>query len=151
MLDARVRLLEGAKPLRHGARVRIHHGARSTNARIRLLDGEEVRPGGSVLARVRLEEPLVVLSGDRFVLRALAPPVTVGGGTVLDPSPEDRRPGSEWLEALESGRRASWAQVATFAGYFDQSHLIRDFTEFSGLAPSSYVSRGAGMRNHVPL
>ena len=36
-------------------------------------------------ARVRPEEPLLVLPGDRFVVRSLAPQVTIGGGTVLDP------------------------------------------------------------------
>ena len=41
-IDARVRLLESAKPLAHGALVRMHHGTRSTNARVRLADGEEI-------------------------------------------------------------------------------------------------------------
>src|SRR3712207_6722432 len=41
--DARLMLLEGAKPLAHGVRVRLHHGTRATNARIRLFDREELR------------------------------------------------------------------------------------------------------------
>lgn len=101
-LDARVRLLESARPLAHGVRVRLHHGTRSTNARIRLTDGEELLPGASALARLRLDEPLVTLPGDRFVLRSMDG-VTVGGGTVLDPSATGRRPDPSWLEALESG------------------------------------------------
>jgi AraC-like DNA-binding protein len=55
------------------------------------------------------------------------------------------------LEALEAGRAHGWAQIAAFSGYFDQSHLIRDFAEFSGLAPSAYKPGGSGGRNHVPL
>lgn len=102
-LDARLRLLENARPLRHGARVRLHHGTRDTNARVRLLDREELSPGDVALARLKLEDPLVVLSGDRFVVRALTPQVTIGGGTVLDPAPTGRRPDSGWLEALEGG------------------------------------------------
>jgi selenocysteine-specific elongation factor len=102
-LDVRVRLLEGAQPLAHGVRVRLHHGTRSTNARIRLTGREELRPGESALARLRLAEPLTALPGDRFVLRSLAPQVTVGGGTVLDPAPTGRRPDTAWLEALETG------------------------------------------------
>jgi selenocysteine-specific elongation factor len=39
-LDVRVRLLEGAKPLAHSVRVRVHHGTRSANARVRLTGGE---------------------------------------------------------------------------------------------------------------
>jgi selenocysteine-specific elongation factor len=101
-LDVRVRLLESAKPLAHGVRVRLHHGTRSTNARVRLADGEELQPGTSSLARLRLDEPFVTLPGDRFVLRSMDG-VTVGGGTVLDPAATGRRPDPSWLEALESG------------------------------------------------
>ena len=31
-----------------------------------------------------------------------------------------------------------WAAIAIDAGYFDQSHLIREFLEFSGLTPNAY-------------
>jgi selenocysteine-specific elongation factor len=101
-LDVRVRLLESAKPLAHGIRVRLHHGTRSTNARVRLTDREELEPGARALARLRLDEPFVTLRGDRFVLRSMDG-VTIGGGTVLDPSATGRRLDPSWLEALESG------------------------------------------------
>ena len=104
--DARIRLLAGSTPLRHGHRVRLHHGTHDTNARIRLFGRRELNPGESAMARLRLEEPLVLLAGDRFVLRSLAPQVTVGGGTVLDATPVGRRPEPGWLEALESGDTA---------------------------------------------
>ena len=101
--DARLRLLEGAAPLAHGTRVRLHHGTRTINARVRLSGAGELAPGKDVFARIRPEEPLVVLPGDRFVLRSLAPQITIGGGTVLDPAPAGRRPDPAWLEALEGG------------------------------------------------
>ncbi len=110
-LDARVRLLESAKPLAHGVRVRLHHGTRSTNARVRMTDREELEPGARALARLRLDEPLVTLRGDRFVLRSMDG-VTIGGGTVLDPSATGRRPDPSWLEALESGDAATAVPLA---------------------------------------
>jgi selenocysteine-specific elongation factor len=110
-LDARVRLLESARPLAHGTRIRFHHGTRSTNARIRLTDGEELLPGTGTLARLRLDEPFVTLSGDRFVLRSMDG-ITVGGGIVLDPSATGRRPDPSWLEALESGDATKAVPIA---------------------------------------
>ena len=110
--DARVRVLEAAKPLAHGVRLRLHHGTRATNARMRLFDREEIAPGESALARLRVEEPLILLPSDRFVLRSLTPQVTVGGGTVLDVAPGGRRPDLEWLEALESGEAARTIPLA---------------------------------------
>jgi AraC-like DNA-binding protein len=48
-----------------------------------------------------------------------------------------------------------WAALATTCGYFDQSHLINDFNEFSGSSPTQYVRlRQPDPRlkdNHVPL
>jgi selenocysteine-specific elongation factor len=110
-LDARVRLLENAWPLAPGIRVRLHHGTCSTNARVRLTDREELEPGTRALARLRLDEPFVTLRGDRFVLRSMDG-ITIGGGTVLDPSATGRRPDPSWLEALESGNAAKAVPLA---------------------------------------
>jgi AraC-like DNA-binding protein len=35
----------------------------------------------------------------------------------------------------------NWAAIAFDLGYFDQSHLIREFLEFSGLTPTDYLNR----------
>jgi AraC-like DNA-binding protein len=34
---------------------------------------------------------------------------------------------------------ADWAGIAIECGYFDQSHMIRDFQEFSGVSPAAYL------------
>jgi transcriptional regulator GlxA family with amidase domain len=53
-----------------------------------------------------------------------------------------------------------WAQLALEQGYFDQSHLIRDFVAFSGISPADYLRRLPDLRNdgtspikfnHLPL
>ena len=96
--DAVLRLLPAAPPLRHGARVRCHHGTAETMARVALSAAlgaaagtseflSALEPGGAAFARVRLEAPLALARGDRFVLRAYSPPVTIAGGEVLDPLP----------------------------------------------------------------
>ncbi len=39
---------------------------------------------------------------------------------------------------LDRAPQGTWAQVAARAGYFDQAHLIRDFRQFAGAAPSEF-------------
>jgi selenocysteine-specific elongation factor len=62
----------------HGARVTVHHGTREAPARLHRLGGR--------FWQVRLERPLIAAAGDRLVIRRLAPPDTLGGGVVLDPT-----------------------------------------------------------------
>ncbi|MGM9481850.1 DUF6597 domain-containing transcriptional factor [Roseateles sp. NT4] len=44
-----------------------------------------------------------------------------------------------------------WAQIAAGAGYFDQSHLIREFRQVAGMAPGAYVPVQADQPSHVAL
>jgi selenocysteine-specific elongation factor len=81
ILDASLDL-GGAEP---PARAQIHHGTRETPARIVPRDGGRWQ--------MRCERPLIASQGDRFVVRSIAPPGTLGGGVVLDPrARRTRRP-----------------------------------------------------------
>ena len=59
----------------------------------------------------------------------------------------------------QAAATTDWAQLAIACGYFDQSHLIRDFTAFTGVSPADYRRRkerldraGVHMkRHHLPL
>jgi AraC-like DNA-binding protein len=44
-----------------------------------------------------------------------------------------------------------WAQIAAGAGYFDQSHLIREFRQLAGMAPGAYAPVQADRPTHVAL
>lgn len=55
------------------------------------------------------------------------------------------------LAALAAVPRPDWAQLALDAGYFDQSHLIREFREFAGVSPREYAARAPASPNHLPL
>ena len=91
-LLADVALLEGvASRLGPRTRVRFHLGTSDVGARV-VASGGALTPGEARHVRVVLDEPVVARAGDRFVLRGIAPVVTIGGGIVADPQPPHRRP-----------------------------------------------------------
>ena len=108
--DGRVTLLAGAPALKYGARVRFHQGTSEVMARLAIGAARSVpgrpagdaaeespvfpgvlEPGGSAFMRLHLEQPAALTRGDRFVLRAYSPMITIGGGVVLDPAPPNGR------------------------------------------------------------
>ncbi len=83
-------------PLGHRARVRVHLGTAEVLGRV--YPRAPLAPGGTASARIVLESPVVARGKDRFVLRRYSPMTTIGGGTVLDPSPSRR---ARWIPGLE--------------------------------------------------
>ena len=55
-------------------------------------------------------------------------------------------------ELVREATEPDWAAVALECGFFDQSHLIRDFGAFSGLSPVAYLNQRSKhvLLNHVP-
>jgi selenocysteine-specific elongation factor len=74
-----------------------------------LLDGNELAPGASAIAQLRLEKPVLLLPGDRFILRQFSPVETIGGGVALDVRAARHRRNdphvAQLLETLERGNR----------------------------------------------
>ena len=77
-------------PLRAALGSHVDHGTREVLGRVLLMDREQLLPGESGFAQVRLEEPLMPRYDDRFIVRSYSPVYTVGGGVVLDALPARR-------------------------------------------------------------
>ncbi|HYL63545.1 MAG TPA: selenocysteine-specific translation elongation factor [Candidatus Methylomirabilis sp.] len=108
-LDVRITLLPSAGKMKHRARAHFHSGTAETIAEVYFHGQGELMPGQSALAHLRLQDEVLALSGDRYIVRQFSPVATIGGGVVLDPLP--RRPTARdasravFLETLATGRR----------------------------------------------
>ena len=90
-LAVELTLLDDAPdPIGSWTPIRCFAGAAEVVGKVRSL-GDPITPGASGLAELRLGQPLVVIRGDRFVIRRPSPATTLGGGHVLDPAWRRRR------------------------------------------------------------
>jgi len=87
--DAKLTLLPSARALGDRTKVHLHVHTSETIAQVRWLEElAAVEPGGTAFAQISVADPLVLVPGDRFILRQFSPVVTIGGGQVLDIAPQ---------------------------------------------------------------
>ncbi len=70
------------RPIRHGTTVSFHTGSAETMAKVRLLEGDDLKPGASTWAQLALDRPVAAVKGDRYIIRS--PMETLGGGGIVD-------------------------------------------------------------------
>jgi selenocysteine-specific elongation factor len=92
MVDVSVELLRSApRKLKNRAKVRFHTGTSEIIATVVVLDRDELNPGDSCFAQIRLDQPTAVLPHDRFVLRSYSPVRAIGGGEIITALPKKRK------------------------------------------------------------
>ncbi len=88
-ITAHVRVLaESPLPVRHRARLRVHLGTQEVLAGVRLLRGTSLEPGESGIVQLISSQPFVTRGRQPLIIRAESPLVTLGGGIVLQCSPD---------------------------------------------------------------
>ncbi|MGB8646826.1 MAG: selenocysteine-specific translation elongation factor [Anaerolineae bacterium] len=136
MLDAHIEWLESTpRPLAHNQELELFAFASQVEVRVRLLDGDELRPGASGWAQLVLAAPIVIAKGDRFILRYPSPSLTVGGGTVVDPHPQARH---------RRGRPEIIAQLAR-AEQGTPPELVLQYVEMHGPLEAHQLARPLGL------
>jgi selenocysteine-specific elongation factor len=106
--EVQISLLKDAKPLKNRARVHFQAFTSETIAEVALHGITELKPGATAFAQLRSAEPLLLLPGDRAILRQFSPVITIGGAVVLDTFPMARQKEDvvqRFLQTLSSGNR----------------------------------------------
>jgi selenocysteine-specific elongation factor len=152
-LDVELSLLSSAKPLKDRARLHFHSHTSETIATVVLYGKKQVEPGESALAQLRLSEPVLLLPGDRFIIRQFSPVITSGGGVVVENTPprkvknaadyarfltilaEELRAGSLRTRVMASGARGlsiaeavartGWTAQQIIAGVSENPEVVR--------------------------
>ncbi len=102
MVDVRLSLLgHSNRTVKNQSRLHFYSGTSELLCRAVLLDREELKPGESGYAQLRMESDTALRTGDPFIVRFYSPEETIGGGIVLDAdAPREKRFRQEVTERL---------------------------------------------------
>ena len=142
-VDCVFELLASAKPLKHRAPVHFHAGTAEVEAEMRRLRGTDpLQPGSREYVRFLLSEPLLLLPGDRFIVRMFSPVITIGGGRVLDIAPP-KRSSPDRLRILETSPPAD--RIALLVSESRYGMGMAELVERTGLRESE-IQKAAAAR-----
>jgi selenocysteine-specific elongation factor len=154
-VDVRLELLPSARTLKHRSKVHFHSGTSETVGEV-LLDGKaDLAPGENGLAQLHLQHEIVLVRGDRFIVRQFSPMITIGGGTVLDPLA--RRPARKdtgrmpFLQIVENGSRDEILKAMTERNVLGV--MMNDFVARTGWRESEIRSaaENLGKSNQIKI
>ncbi len=124
MAEAELRILDSVKgKVDDFVEAHLHVGTASVLARVAMLEETEMAAGQRQMVQLRLAEPLPLVPGDRFVVRANLPAqdqtglATIGGGRILGISNVRLRRKKPWTLASLAARRdalddpARWCEL----------------------------------------
>ncbi|MEL7647064.1 MAG: selenocysteine-specific translation elongation factor [Sedimentibacter sp.] len=113
MLDVRLSLLKSSRRVvENRSRLHLYTGTSEILCRVVLLDKDELSPGESCFAQLRLEEEIAVRRGDKFIVRFYSPMETIGGGEIIEPVPlKKKRFDDKLIEELKVKEKGSGTDV----------------------------------------
>jgi len=91
-VDCSLSLLpQASRSIKTGTRIRFYNNTQEAIGRAALVGSQEMNPGDAGYVQFRLEQPVMIQHGDRFIIRFYSPMETLGGGMVLNPHPRRHR------------------------------------------------------------
>ena len=103
MLDVDLKVFSSADRLvLNNSRVHLYAGSKEVLCKVILMDRDQLAAGEHAYAQLRLEEPMALRRGDKFIIRFYSPIITIGGGEILDVNPDKhKRNKDEVLQGLD--------------------------------------------------
>jgi len=129
--DAEIRVVnDSPRPLQHWTPVHLHLASAESTARVAVLAGSAIAPGGQGLVQLVSDHALGAAYGDRLIIRDQSARRTLGGGRVLDIFPP--------IRGRAHARRLDWLQqmtqedpAAALQGLIDSSSSGVDLQQFA--------------------
>ena len=129
MLDVKLKIFDSSERMvLNNSRVHLYCGSKEVLTKVILMDRDALSAGEEAYMQFRLEEPIAVRRGDRFIIRFYSPIITIGGGQILDAVPEkhkrNRENVLEGFRMLESGNISDIFVLKTGGHKFYSKELL---------------------------
>jgi len=129
MLDVKLKIFDSSERMvLNNSRVHLYCGSKEVLTKVILMDRDALSAGEEAYVQFRLEEPIAVRRGDRFIIRFYSPIITIGGGQILDAVPEkhkrNRENVLEGFRMLESGNISDIFVLKTGGHKFYSKELL---------------------------
>ena len=129
MLDVKLKIFDSSERMvLNNSRVHLYCGSKEVLTKVILMDRDALSAGEEAYVQFRLEEPIAVRRGDRFIIRFYSPIITIGGGEILDAVPEkhkrNRENVLEGFRMLESGNISDIFVLKTGGHKFYSKELL---------------------------
>lgn len=129
MLDVKLKIFDSSERMvLNNSRVHLYCGSKEVLTKVILMDRDALSAGEEAYVQFRLEEPIAVRRGDRFIIRFYSPIITIGGGQILDAVPEkhkrNRENVLEGFRMLESGNISDIFVLKTGGHKFCSKELL---------------------------
>ena len=129
MLDVKLKIFDSSERMvLNNSRVHLYCGSKEVLTKVILMDRDALAAGEEAYVQFRLEEPIAVRRGDRFIIRFYSPIITIGGGQILDAVPEQHKRNREnvleGFRMLESGNISDIFVLKTGGHKFYSKELL---------------------------
>ncbi len=142
MLDVTLKVFDSSdRVVLNNSRVHLYCGTKEMLCKVVLMDREVLSAGESTYVQLRLEAPIAVRRGDRFIIRFYSPIITIGGGRILDAMPEKHRRNRENVldnfRVLEEDNLSRIIEMKTAAWrFYDRARIAQELGILPGKAGS---------------
>lgn len=123
MIDVRLRVFDSSdRTILNNSRVHLYCGSSETLCKVVLMDRDSLSAGEEAYAQLRMEAPVAVKRGDRFIVRFYSPVITIAGGVMLDVLPDkhkrNRENVLEQLRIMDQGTPEEIADMKANSRHF---------------------------------
>ena len=87
LLDTKIKIILSGKKFDLWSQVIFLSGTFESQARVHLIDADNLKCGESALAQIHLNQAFIGQIGDKFIIRNSSGDKTIGGGEIIDPYP----------------------------------------------------------------